>query len=100
MTKVNLSELQGVLSKRGREPFNDPALELEIQSLDPKIDGDAFIWDSATGNPNDEEYTNHKAKYRGRVETIADKAGIAVSVQWTNSGQCVVSLAKVKGKRK
>jgi hypothetical protein len=47
MAKINLSDLQGMLSKRGREAYNDPTLEAEIASLDPKVEGDAFIWDDA-----------------------------------------------------
>jgi hypothetical protein len=41
--------------------------------------------------------------WRGRAETIADKNGIAISVQWLTTGQMVISLAKPskgKGKRK
>ena len=101
MAKINLNDLQGMLSKRGREAFHDETLQAEILSLDPKVEGDAFIWDSAQGNPSDEDYTNHKAKYHGRVETIAERNNVAVSVQWTTDGRCVVSLAKpAKGKRK
>ena len=101
MAKINLSDLVGELKGRGRAPYSDPALEQELLALDPAIDGDAFVWDIAQGNPNDDDYTNHKAKYRGRVETIAERNNVAVSVQWTTDGRCVVSLAKpAKGKRK
>ena len=100
MAKINLSDLVGELKGRGRAPYSDPAFEQELLALDPAIDGDAFVWDIAQGNPNDDDYTNHKAKYRGRVEKVAETNGIAVTVQWTSDGRCVVSLMKRKGKSK
>ena len=103
MAKINLSDLVGELKGRGRAPYENPALEAEIKELDPAIDGDAFVCELAQGNPDDEDYTHHKAMWRGRAETIADKKGIAISVQWLTTGQMVISLAKPakgKGKRK
>jgi len=103
MPKVNLNDLKGQLSSRGRAPYENPELEAEIMSLDPAIDGDATIYEGSQGDPSSEDYTNHKAMWRGRAETIADKNGIAISVQWLTTGQMVISLAKPakgKGKRK
>jgi hypothetical protein len=45
----------------------------------------------------------NKAMWRGRAEGLADKNGVAISVQWLTTGQMVISLAKPakgKGKRK
>ena len=96
MAKINLSDLVGELKGRGRAPYENPALESEIKELDPAIDGDAFVCELAQGNPDDEDYTNHKAMWRGRAEKIAEKNNIAISVQWTSTGRMIVSLVKPK----
>jgi hypothetical protein len=51
MPKVNLNDLKGQLSSRGRAPYENPELEAEIMSLDPAIDGDATIYEASQGDP-------------------------------------------------
>ena len=88
MAKINLSDLVGELKGRGRAPYENPALEAEIKELDPAIDGDAFVCELAQGNPDDEDYTNHKAMWRGRAEKIAENT--------YSSSLCQLRLLKVQ----
>jgi hypothetical protein len=99
MKKVNLKDIQGNLVSRGRHAYTNPELQEAILALNPADETDGFVWEEAQGNPNDEDYSAHKAKYRNRVTTIADQLKVAVTAQWTIDGQLVVALAK-KSKRK
>ena len=100
MKKINLNDIKANLVTRGRHPYTNTELESAIRELNPLDDGDGFVWEEAQGNPLDEEYSSHKAKYRNRVITISDQLGIAVTAQWTNDGELVVALAKKANKRK
>ncbi len=75
-------------------------MEAAILALDPLNETDGFVWEEAQGNPMDEDYSSHKAKYRNRVITISEQLEIAVTAQWTNDGELVVALAKKANKRK
>lgn len=92
--KVNLSDIQSRLVKRGRDAFQDPILEADLLALDPANADDAFIYEAGQGNPADDNYVAHKNKVRNRVVSVADRYSIAVSIQWTDAGECVVTLAK------
>ena len=100
MAKVNLNEIKDQLSSRGRAPYENPELLAEMKALDPEVDGDAFICEISQGDPTSEDYTNHKAMWRGRAETLAEKAGIDISVQGLSTGLMVVSLAKRKARKR
>ena|GEM_PF-1346026 len=97
MLKVNLNDIKANLVTRGRHPFTDIELEKAIKALDPKVDGDAFIY--AECDPTDENYIAVKAKYRNRVTTVSGQLGIAVTALWTVDGQLVVGLKQVKKKK-
>jgi hypothetical protein len=96
--KINLNEVTNLV-KRGREGYNDPELVADILSLDASIDGDAFIYESATGDPSDEDFVNHKNTWRNRVAKSAEQADRECSIHWTEDGQMIVSLKPVKKKR-
>lgn len=98
--KVNLNDLQGSLSKRGRDAFHDAILEdALIELLNGEGNENAFIWDDGFVAPNatDKEKTKLQAKFRSRansvVKQIAQKSGkeFAITVQYTNDGQMVIS---------
>ena len=92
--KVNLSDIQSRLVKRGRDAFQDPILEAELLALDASVEDDAFIYEAGQGNPEDDNYIAHKNKVRNRVVSMASQHSLEVSIQWTTDGECVVSLAK------
>lgn len=92
--KVNLKEIQARLVKRGRDAFQDPILEAELLALDASVEDDAFIYEAGQGNPEDDGYIAHKNKVRGRVISMASQHSLEVSIQWTDLGECVVTLAK------
>lgn len=97
--KVNLSQISNLV-KRGREAYIDPKLTDDIKSLDASVEGDAFIYEEAQGDPADEDFVNHKNTWRNRVAKCAEEAERECSIQWTEEGEMVVSLKPVKQKRK
>ena len=100
MKKINLLDIKEQLVTRGRHPYSNPELENAILALNPSDETDGFVWEEAQGNPNDEDYSAHKAKYRNRVTTISDQLKIAITAQWTVDGELVVALAKKVNKKK
>jgi hypothetical protein len=92
--KVNLKQIQTRLVKRGREAFQDPDLEAELLALDAGNEDDAFIYEAGQGNPDADNYVAHKNKMRNRVISMASQHSLEVSIQWTDLGECVVTLAK------
>jgi hypothetical protein len=98
--KVNLSDLAGSLSKRGREAFHDDNLKVAlIELMNGEGNENAFIWDDAFVTPtlSDKAKTTLQAKYRSRanslVKQIATDNGneFAITVQYTNAGEMVIS---------
>lgn len=99
--KVNLKEIQSRLVKRGRDAYENAALVAELVALDPSAEGDAFLFEEATylGEcvSTNEEYTNHKNTWRNRVNSLAARHlgdEVELSVQWTDSGEMIVSFRK------
>ena len=92
--KVNLSDLQGSLSQRGRERYSNPELKealLEAINSDDK----SFIWGEAVVEGKTEKaITASKAKWRSRAvsvfDSIAENNGQKVSIQWTNDDNRMV----------
>lgn len=98
--KVNLNDLAGSLSKRGREAFHDENLKVAlIDLMNGEGNENAFIWDDAFVNPviGEKLKTAEQAKYRSRanslVKQIATENGkeFAITVQYTNAGEMVIS---------
>jgi hypothetical protein len=98
--KVNLSDLAGSLSKRGREAFHDDNLKVAlIELMNGEGNENAFIWDDAFVVPtlSDKAKTTLQAKFRSRanslVKQIATDNGneFAITVQYTNAGEMVIS---------
>jgi hypothetical protein len=94
--KVNLSDLSGSLSKRGRERYTDP--ELHGALLDAMNDGESFVWDTAVVTGNTEKaLTASKAMWRSRAmsvfaplaETDATKR---LRIQWTSANEMVLTV--------
>lgn len=97
--KINLSDIQSLVVGRGRKPYENAELLADIKSLNPTDPNDAIVWTDATGNPTDEDYANHKAKFRSRAEAVATQAGVEISTVWLSDGRLVIKL-KAKAKRK
>ena len=98
--KVNLEDLAGSLSKRGREAFHDDNLKVAlIELMNGEGNENAFIWDDAFVVPtlSDKAKTTLQAKFRSRanslVKQIATDNGkeFAITVQYTNAGEMVIS---------
>jgi hypothetical protein len=88
------------IKKKG-ESYYDLICDLdfnnEILLLDPKIEGDAFIWDGGKGNPSDAHYFSHMVINNGRIRRTGKHLGVKVKVDWLSDGRCVVSLIEVLG---
>jgi len=91
--KVNLKDLQGSLSKKGKPPYQDKALAADILSLDPNDANDAFVWSKAavvlTGDPKKDNA--NKMLWRQRAISVSKATGIVIRIQWTNNGEMVIS---------
>lgn len=98
--KVNLSDLQGSLSQRGRERYSNPELKdalLEAIQAETK-DDKSFIWEEAVVEGKTEKaLTASKAKWRSRAvsvfDSITDHKGQKVTIQWTtDTNEMVISV--------
>lgn len=91
--KVNLSEIKSQLVKRGKPPYENPTLAKDIQDIDPTDPTDAFIWSEATVNLNQEQtkVQSEKMKFRNRAESVAEKLGIEIQINWLDNGEMVIS---------
>lgn len=91
--KVNLSDLAGSLSQRGRERYKDNEL---LQALTEMLaDGEPFIWDTAvvTGK-TDTEVSASKAKWRSRAVSVFESLNSEknISIRWTDQNEMVIIL--------
>lgn len=92
--KVNLSDLRGSLSKRGRARYSDPTL---AQSFAEMLAGEmeAFIWlDAVPTGKTEAEVTSDKAKWRARAVSVFNSLGSGrrVTIGWTQDNEMVISL--------
>lgn len=99
--KVNLKDIQSRLVKRGRDAYENASLVAELQALNASDPEDAFLFEEATYEgecvSTNEEYTNHKNLWRNRVTSLASRYlgdEVELSVQWTDSGEMIVSYRK------
>ena len=97
--KINLSDIQSLVVGRGRKPYENAELLADIKSINPSDPDDGIIWVDAQGNPDDEDYLSHKAKFGSRAEAVASQADIQISTVWLVDGRLVIKL-KTKAKRK
>lgn len=96
--KINLSDIQSLIVGRGRKPYENAELLADIEGIDPSNPDDGIIWEDAQGNPDDEEYVNHKSKFRSRAEAVAEQIGREISTVWLSDGRLVIKL-KTKTKK-
>lgn len=92
--KVNLTALKSKLVSKGKPAYSNPTLEADILSLDPTVEGDAFIWSEATVDLKQAEpiVNRDKMKYRNRALSVAEKCQRTISVRWTEDGEMVIFL--------
>jgi hypothetical protein len=92
--KVNLSTIQAQLVRRGKPSYENPALEADILSLDPSVEGDAFYWGEAKVNlkADSDTVNNEKMKYRTRAISIAKRLNRPIAIHWTAEGEMIISL--------
>lgn len=91
--KVNLSDIQGSLSKRGRERYSNPELAEALRNL--LATGEAFIWEDAQPEGDTKEKHNaSKAKWRNRATSVFEtlNSTATVSIQWTTNDEMVISI--------
>ena len=91
--KINLAEIQSQMVKRGKPPYLNPVLATDIMALNPNEIGDAFVWGEATVNLNQDpaKIQSEKMKFRNRAESVSEKLGIEIQINWLESGQMVIS---------
>lgn len=98
--KVNLSDLQGKLNKRGRESFHDDELKASLMELlNSENSDEAFIWVDGFVDPTLKEKAKVtlSAKFRNRVTSVAKQItnetgkALAITVRYTRDGEMVVS---------
>lgn len=91
--KVNLSDLAGSLSQRGRERYKNDELKQALETM--LEDGQPFIWETAkvTGK-NDNEVSASKAKWRSRAVSVFESLNSeqGISVRWTDQNEMVIIL--------
>lgn len=90
--KVNLQEIKGTLSKRGRESFSCPPLKEAFQEM--LKNGEAFIWEDAVPSQEKDKRNSSKAMWRNRANSVFESlnSGKKISIQWTTEDEMVISL--------
>lgn len=95
--KVNLEDLVGELSQRGRQPFSNEVLfNAFIAMLNGELN--AMIWDDGFVEPelNETEQTRLQAKFRNRATSVLKQVlelngkEMKVVIQYTKSGEMVI----------
>lgn len=88
--KVNLNEIRARIVGRGRKAYTNPALASDLASLGSD---EGYIWDEAQTptDLSDAERVAHRAKWRGRAESVASSVGLRVSVGWLDGGEMLIS---------
>lgn len=91
--KVNLADLAGSLSQRGRERYNDPELADALREM--LKDGEPFIWGTAQVTGKTEKALNaSRAKWRSRAVSVFQSlnAGenVGIQISWTKTNQMVI----------
>lgn len=91
--KVNLNDLQGSLTQRGRERYeNDELKNALIELLET---GESFIWEDAIVEGNDEKsITASKMKWRNRAVSVFKSITTdeKLTIRWTNENEMFVML--------
>lgn len=101
--KINLSDLQGKLSSKGRASFKDEDLYNSlIELMNSEGSGEAIIWEDGHVAPNTPKAINAEQKFRGRVNSVvkqivkATGQDFAVTVSYTEDGDMVIYKRGVK----
>ena len=89
--KVNLNDLKGSLSQRGRSRFEDE--ELATALLEMLEDNEPVIWESAqVEGTTEKQRTASKMKWRNRANSVfnALESGTKISIRWTTDDEMVI----------
>ena len=94
---INLSDLKGTLSNKGRERYQDPELaqafrELLAGEIPNVVMDDLF---KVTAKTTEKTITNERAKWRNRAVSVFDslESGRKISVSWSDEQEMVIVLA-------
>lgn len=94
---INLSDLKGSVSKRGRDRYENAELaELLTQLANGALP--FVIWDelySVTKTTTEKVITNERAKWRNRACSVFDSLNTdkKVSIHWTDAHEMVITIA-------
>lgn len=94
--KVNLSDLKGSLSQRGRERFHDDELHQAFMEA-IEMGGDTFVWETAQVEGKSEKArTASKAKWRSRATSLFStlETEMTISVRWTDANEMVIIISE------
>lgn len=89
--KVNLSDLSGSLSQRGRSRFDDPELATALLAM--IADNEPFIWETAVvSGKTDTAITASKAKWRNRATSVLANMNTdyEITIRWTKENEMVI----------
>lgn len=92
--KVNLSDLQGKLSQRGRARFTDDELLSALKQA--VIDGESLIWETAViESTTEKEKESERQKWRNRAVSVFETLNAEnkkIRVQWTSDNEMVITV--------
>jgi hypothetical protein len=93
--KVDLSELAGELSQRGRSRYEDPELHEALLAM--IADREPIAWDTAVVKGNSEtEIEASKAMWRNRASSVfaTIDTDMEITIRWTKSNLMVIQPRK------
>lgn len=88
--KVNLNDIRARIVGRGRKAYANAALASDLATL---TEDEGYVWDEALTPEglSDGDRTAHRAKYRGRAESVAESIGLKVSIGWLDDGSMLIT---------
>ena len=93
--KVNLSDLQGSLSKKGKPRYEN---ELLLQAFrEMLVDNTPIVWEEAKViGSTDDEVNACKAKWRNRATSVFATldSKVTITISWTNDTNEMVIIPK------
>jgi hypothetical protein len=93
--KVNLADLAGSLSKKGKPRYQDNELLEAFREM--LVDGEPFVWDTAiVEGKTDKEIEASKAKWRNRASSVFATldSNVKISIVWTMDTNEMVIIPK------
>lgn len=97
--KVNLNDLKGTMSKRGRARYVNPVLLDALREM--LVDKEPICWDEAiVSGKTEKQVTASKAKWRQRAISVFEQLdadeSVGISIGWTTENEMIITIKEAQ----